>query len=125
MSTPRNHPVFSRSDEAFHERLASDTPYSGRNLFRIRRARPFLATGRIRDILNREWIVPSTHTDGREYHTCLDTGECFETDTGEQCPDKTYNRKRFCVHYDAALEAERMWMGANSDNELIETRRVA
>lgn len=112
---------FSKFDERFYDRLAQDTPQSGRQLWRILRANPHLGTGRVGDVLQRTWIVPISRTPGRSYRVDLKDRTCTYELAGHKrgCPDLSYNKKGVCVHIQAARVAEKSFLARQRNNNLI------
>jgi hypothetical protein len=121
-STPppvaRTGEAYSRFDQGHNDRLTKGE-VEGRELFRVLHARPFLANGRISDVSNRVWDVPSTRTDGRTWRCNLSTFDCYDAKTKGDCPDRLYNKKNVCCHARAALLAERQFLTVNRGNKLL------
>lgn len=106
---PLSEPM-TKFDLRHYERLAEGSRFSAKLLWRILSAIPFLRSGRMGDLIDRIWLVPSATVAGRVYVVELNTGRCEYLERGRvhSCPDKINHR--FCTHFLAAVEKEKQYV---------------
>lgn len=98
-----------------YARLAGQTGWSAKNLWRVIHATPILPNGKASDLLSQLWKVLSTKHGHVHYEACLMNNTCERVEGNQRttCSDWLYRGGRVtCAHLEAAFAAQSNYTAA-------------